>query len=267
MAKGNNGNYLQHSVEVEAGLHLARTFGNGSLHMALTHGMKPFEPCDSPPSGQVRSAFLRALEAAQEPETYNEPTVVSAYRATGASLEHYPNSAELLAAVVGRNRLSGGITEFDPQKHTDLRQAWSGSAVRIVNASWRKEVSSQGAHWCPASLQVPWLFSADPMTYSENEELDDNKLHQADLPRLAKVLNSYVRRQVPGIATIFVYAVKPEVRPQFWAFADDLGDETGAVVESVWITHQGGNRNLAAILCFNYLLPSYWMPSGVNRGR
>lgn len=178
MAKGNNGNYLQHSLEVAVGLYLARTFGHGSLHVALTHGMKPFEPCDnSPPRGQVRGAFLRALEAAQEHETCNEPAVVSTYRATGASLKHYPNSAELLAAVVGRDRLSGGITECDPQKHTDLRRAWSGSGVRTANASWRKETSPQGVHWCPASLQVPWLFSADPMTYSENGEMDDDKLY------------------------------------------------------------------------------------------
>ena len=267
MAKGNNGNYLQHSVEVEAGLRLARTFGDGALHVALTHGMKPFESCDSPPSGQARSAFLRALKAAQEPETCNEPAIVSAYRATGACLKHYPNSAELLAAVVGRNRLSGGITEFGLRKHADLRRAWSGSGVKTVNASWREEVSPQGVHWCPASLQIPWLFSADPMTYRENGEIDDDKLYRADLPRFAKVLNSYVSQQISGIAMFFVYAVRPQVRPQFWDFADDLAAATGAEVESGWITHLGGNRNLAAILCFNCALLSNWSPPCVNRGR
>lgn len=267
MAKGNNGNYLQHSVEVAVGLRLARTLGHGSLHVALTHGMKPFEPCDSPINGVARRLFLRTLEAAQEPEIRNEPAIVAAYRTTGASLEHYPNSGELLAAVIGRNELSGGITELDPQKYADLQAAWSGSRVRPVNASWRNETSPQGVHRCPAALQDPWLFSADPMTYSENGQMDDAKLYRADLPLLAAVLNAYVDSQVPGVAMLFVYAVRPKVQPQFWAFVDDLAAKTGTAVESLWLTHQGGNRNLAAILCLNCTLPSNWTPPSVNCGR
>ena len=267
MAKGNDGNYLQHSVEVAVSLRLARTLGCGSLHVTLTHGMKPFEPCNSPPRGQTRCRFLRTLEAAKNPATCSEPAIVAAYRATGASLEHHPNSAELLAAVVGRNQLSGGITELDPQKCADLQTTWSGSGIRPINASWRNEISTQGVHWCPALLQDPWLFSADPMTYSENGEMDDDKLYRADLPLLATVLNGYVDSQVPGIATIFVYAVRPKVQLQFWAFVDDIAGKTGASVESLWLTHQGGNRNLAAILCLGCTLPSNWTPPDVNRGR
>lgn len=257
MAKGNNGNYLQHSVEFAVGLHLARAIGHGPLHVALTHGMRPFEPCDSPINGVARRLFLRTLEAAQEPETCNEPAIVAAYRATGASLEHYPNSAELLAAVIGRNQLSGGITERDPRKHADLQASWSGSRVRPVNASWRSEISHRGVHCCPDSLQTPWLFSADPMTYRENGELDDDKLYRADLPFLAAFLNSYADSQVPGVATLFVYAVRPSVQPQFWDFVDDLAAETGADVEYLCPTHQGGNCNLAAILCFNCAASGY----------
>lgn len=267
MAKGNDGNYLQHSVEVAVGLHLAHAFGYRMLHVALTHGMKPFELCDAPPPGQAKYQLYNALKAARKPETRNEPRIIAAYRSTRASLQHYPNSAELLAAVIGRDRLSGGITERDPLKYAELRAAWVGTSVEPINASWRDEASPQGVHWSPASLRVPWLFSADPMTYRENGELDDDKLYRADLPRLAAVLDGYARQQVAGIATIFVYAVKPQVRPQFWDFADDLGAETGATIESSWIAHQGGNRNLAAVLCFRCTLPSNWPPPGVHRGR
>lgn len=266
MAKGNNGNYLQHSVEVAVGLRLARTIGRKSLHVALTHGMKPFEPCDSPVKGVARHLFVQTLEAVQELETCNEPAVVAAYRTTEASLEHYPNSAELLAAVIGRNQLSGGITERDPQKYAELQAVWSGSRVRPVNASWRSEMSPTGVHWCPDSLQDPWLFSADPMTYRENGQVDDDKLYRADLLLLAAVLNGYADSRVPGVATLFVYAVRPKVQPQFWAFVDDLAAETGATVESLSLTHQGGNRNLAAILYLNCPLPSNWMSHSVECG-
>lgn len=54
MAKGNDGNYLQHSVEVALALHLASLQPEGRLHIALTHGMKPFERCDWEGTGQAR---------------------------------------------------------------------------------------------------------------------------------------------------------------------------------------------------------------------
>lgn len=44
MAKGNDGNYLQHCIEVEAAVRLAGMDTAGRLHIALTHGMRPFEP-------------------------------------------------------------------------------------------------------------------------------------------------------------------------------------------------------------------------------
>jgi len=44
MAKGNDGNYLQHCIEVEAAVRLAEMDAAGRLHIALTHGMRPFEP-------------------------------------------------------------------------------------------------------------------------------------------------------------------------------------------------------------------------------
>ena len=58
MAKGNDGNYLQHCVEVEAAVRLAWASADGRLHVALTHGMAPFEQIDEP-KGNVH----RLLEA------------------------------------------------------------------------------------------------------------------------------------------------------------------------------------------------------------
>lgn len=84
VAKGNDGNYLQHSVEVAVALHLAKMSTQGALHLALTHGMAPFEPCGGLPNGQTRGRLHEALQAAQNPPTCGEPPIVAAYRATKA---------------------------------------------------------------------------------------------------------------------------------------------------------------------------------------
>lgn len=66
MAKGNDGNYLQHCVEVEAGLRLAQESPEGRLHIAFGHGMAPFEGFEkgllSPCCGLVRCRIKRALD-------------------------------------------------------------------------------------------------------------------------------------------------------------------------------------------------------------
>ena len=144
MAKGNDGNYLQHSIEVAVALHLVARTSDGRLHVALAHGMAPYEACGALPSGQARRLLHESLEAARTPATAGEASIVAAYRATNASLESYPNTGELLAAVIGRNRLSGGITETDADKDAKLQRVWSDSDVTPVAASWRREVSPSG---------------------------------------------------------------------------------------------------------------------------
>jgi hypothetical protein len=105
------------------------------------------------------------------------------------------------------------------------------------------------------------------MTYCEIGDSDDDNLYRADLAGFAAVLNSYVRRDLPGAATLFVYAVRPAVQPRFWSFVDELADEVRMSAASYWITHQGGNRNLAATLCSFFSLPAGRLPPGVKRGR
>lgn len=267
MAKGNNGHLLQHGVEVAAALHLSALRPEGRLHIALTHGMAPFEPCGKPSPGTACRLFQAALDAAEEPPEPDEPALVTAYRATNASLDHYPNTGELLRSVIGTDRLAGGITECDPRKHAQLQHAWSGSSITPVMSSWRAGIGPGGVLTPPASLDVPWLFTMDPMTYSERGEADDNNLHRADLERLSAVLSSYVASGEPGVAALFVYSVHPEDRPQFWTFVDDLARRTRMAVESCWLTHQGGNRNLAAVLCSAFALAAGWLPAGLNAGR
>jgi hypothetical protein len=266
VAKGNDGNYFQHSIEIAVALHLTKLSTKENLHLALTHGMAPFEPCDTPLNGQTRRLLDEALQGAQNPPTCGESLIIAAYRATKASREHYPNTGELLAAMIGRDRLSGGITEVDGRKHAKLVEAWSGSGITPVNSSWRCEVHPGGVLSCPATLLAPWLFSADPMTFREDGDKDDDKLYRADLSRVSTMLKGFVAGGQPGVAALFVYSVRPDVRPQFWTFAKDLATNSGMSMVPCWVTHQGGNRNLAALLCSGVELPC-WRPDGVRAGR
>ena len=74
VAKGNDGN----SVEVAVALHLSKLSTQGSLHIALTHGMAPFEPCGKLPNGQARRKLTEALQAAEHRETRGEAEIVAA---------------------------------------------------------------------------------------------------------------------------------------------------------------------------------------------
>ena len=235
MAKGNDGNYLQHSIEIETATRLAKEDGEGRLHISLTHGMRPYEPLDEPVPGQARRLLESALTAASQPPTPDEPPVVTRYRETGASTTRYPNSAELLRTVVETDKLSGGIAEVDDAKHKELADDWSGSRVVPVHASWRCHVSPGRTLAVPPDLQTPWLFSMDPMTYKENRYKDDCYLHRADTDRLSGVLSGFVASGMPGIATLFVYAVRPGTPCLFWNFVDNLASCIGAHTRSYWV--------------------------------
>ena len=269
MAKGNDGNYLQHCIEVEAAIRLAQMDAKGRLHIAVTHGMEPFERFERPKSNQQHKLLDKALDASHTPLKPNEPAIVTAYRKTNASEKHYPNTAELLRVIIGADKLSGGITEVNFEKHKKLASAWSGSDIRPICASWREQVGCAGILACPDNLQTPWLFTMDPMTYSENSNEDDDKLHRCDFDILSDVLSKYVKSKKPGIATLFVYGVgiQDDARCKFWKFMDDLAGRMSVATCSYWLPHQGGNRNLAGLL-YSGIKPSLeFVPPDLKVGR
>ncbi len=268
MAKGNDGNYLQHSIEIESAVRLAKMDAAGRLHIALTHGMGPFESCKELGSHpEAYRLFKQALNASKEPGRSDESQVITAYRKTKASRKCYPNSAELLRAVIGADKLSGGITEVDCKEYKKLADAWFCSSVEPVCSSWRKQIHPGGILACPGALRTPWLFTMDPMTYSENGEADDDKLHKADIDRLSCVLTGYVQSGKPGIAALFVYGCDRTKRCRFWKFMDKLAKRIGAATCSYWLTHRGGNRNLAGLLYSGVELPADFAPGGLKVGR
>jgi hypothetical protein len=265
MAKGNDGNFLQHSVEVSLALHLSKHSAQKCLHLALTHGMAPFEPCSARPHGPSRDLLEIALRAAQKPAIEGESPVVKAYRATAAALTRFPNSGELLAAEIGRDRLFGAITEVDAAKYERLVEAWRNSGVTPANASWRSAVHRGGVLSCPKDLRIPWLLSADPMTFCQDGDADDDRIYQADLGRLATAMRGFVRSGLPGAAALFVYAVKPGVRAHFWRFVDSLAAATETTVDACWVEHREEQRNLAALLYSRVVACP--LPDGVHPGR
>lgn len=286
MAKGNDGNYLQHCVEIEAAVRLVQTDPESRLHVALTHGMEPFERLGESKRYVNHNLLYSALREAVGEPLSDEREIVKAYRKSLASNAYrpntaglfaelkkeklYPNSAELLRAIIGTVRLSGGITETDETKHKELAEAWSDTGVVVAHSSWREQLSRDGALGCPAGLDTPWLFSMDPMTYTEDGREDDDKLHRSDLNRLARALERYMDSGQPGIASLFVYSVGTQGKNpqrQFWVFMDDLARRLDVRTCSYWVAHQGGNLNLAGLLFSDKELAFGFVPPRIRPGR
>ena len=262
MAKGNDGNYLQHCIEVEAALRLAGMDTAGRLHIALTHGMAPFEPFDvplkQPKPGLCRGLLKCKLKESKKSPQSEELAIVDAYRKTKSSEECYPNSAELLRAVIGAENLSGGITEICSKKYQYLSEAWLKTNVKTTcaSASWREEVYPDGVLACPEDLQSPWLFSMDPMTYSEHGDEDKN-LNGSDIDILSGALGRYFSSGNPGFAAMFVYNVNKHNQIKFWKFVQEM---KGCVVNNLTehfevstsyfsLPHnEKGRRNLAGLI-------------------
>ena len=270
MAKGDDGNYLQHSIELAAASRLTAA-NPAALHVALAHGMAPFEPFERKfaerAPGLVRCRVKAALKLAAAPPRCDEPPIVTAYRKANTSEEHYPNSAELLRTLrVGERPcgLHGGISEICPEKHERLAAAWAGSSLRTARTSWRQQVRSGGVLACPERLQTPWLFSMDPTTYREDASSDDDNLHKHDIMLLAEALPRYVESGQPGMAALFVYNVRPEQQCQFWEFVDELAQRTGTGAHRHSLTHRGGNRNLAALLYSSIDVPEDFLQDAVE---
>lgn len=297
MAKGNDGNYLQNCVEVEAAMLLTQNRPNSRLHVALTHGMAPFEKIENPKaqknSNVQKKLLCNALvEAAGEPKC-DEREIVKAYRASWESQvyrpkienlfdeletdKHYPNSAELLRAAIGTTRLSGGITECNKAKHAELEAAWNDSKkMKVECLSWRKQLKPGGVLSCPKSLDVPWLFSMDPMSYKENGSEDDEYLHHSDLDLLKPSLHTYFKSGKPGVACFFVYnlgAGGENQQGKFCSFINEIAEHIGVNKRFYSVPHNGRKVNIASLLYngIELALPSFSSvtskrrrPSGMN---
>lgn len=262
MAKGNDGNYLQHCIEVEVAKQLAKSDPDGRLHVALTHGMAPFEPLEES-KGSTRKCLLHyALTAAARESQGEEPQIIKAYRKSGASPNRYPNTAELLRRVIGQESLSGGVTETDPAKFGKLSRAWSETKIRVANSSWREQLGTGDVLTCPDDLNSPWLFSMDPMSYKENGTEDDEYLHHSDLNLLKSSLRTYFKSGNPGVACFFVYNLGANGENQqenFCSFVEEIAEHIGVFKRFYRIPHNRRKINIAGLLYngIELALPSF----------
>lgn len=209
MAKGNDGNLLQHSVECAVARHLLRQ--ERGLHLVSTHAMAPFEEFLGSRLGGSFKRLDGAIGTAQQGETRDEPPVIGAYRKTHASPLHYPNSAELIGTLVPSARFSGVLVDADEQKVELLRSRWLGSDVQVHEGSWRAP-STLARLAAPGRLDRPWLFSMDPMTFV-GVGRDDDQLHEGDVDRLLAPISSYLNSGQPGAALIFCYSLRRNLEP------------------------------------------------------
>lgn len=272
MAKGNDGNYLQHSVEIAAADRLA-VENPDALHIALAHGMAPFECFEHKLTerqpGLARRYLRAALRQAAQAPCLDEPPIVTVYRNTRAREDHYPNSAELLRERRGWDGafgVSGGVVEICPVKYDELVGAWRESPIKIACASWRSQLCQGGVLACPKDLQTPWLFTMDPMTYRVQDGCDDDKLYYSDMPLLSDGLAPFVESGWPGIALLFVYSVDKKRQRAFWRFTEELAHRIGSgVVRPYSLAHRGGNRNLAALLHVAIDVPTDFIRDAVEK--
>lgn len=251
MAKGNDGNYLQHCIEVEVAKHLAVTDPDGRLHVALTHGMAPFEKLDKTNDSVKKYLLCKVLKATKESQN-EEPLLVRAYRDVGASADKYPNTAALLRTVIGVDKLSGGITETNSKKCKSLVNSWNETNVRVSSKSWRKQLDQDkdGVLVCPDKLKSSWLFSMDPMSYKENDSKDDGYLHHSDSCLLKPLLQKYFDSGKLGVACFFVYNMNKDQQCKFWSFINEIAEhiEVAKVFYGVPHTHNLKKFNIAGLL-------------------
>ncbi len=259
MARVNNGNLLQHAIECHAAATLA-TEGAG-LYLVATHAMAPFEAAERPDPHEHNRALrdLLGAVACLPPEAADASShaVMRAYAHAAATTGHYPNTAELLAALLGRERIAGLLCEVDPAKRAALATAWAGTAVRIEGRPWRELVPSLLP---PPDLDRPWLFTMDPYTWKHGGECKQVELgphlEPKDFDALRRTLGAYVGSAFAGAFTAFVYGVDESHARSFRKAALKLADRLGLARVIVGVSAPDGQRHLGAVLASDPDLPA-----------
>lgn len=242
MAKGNDGNLLQHCIEAELATALS---DGGLLHLVTTHAMAPFEKLDGTTSAHKLFDFWLRRSGLHYPLD-DLPRVLAAYRATNAGPSRYPNSSELLRACVGAPKLSGVICEVVEGKAQQLTKRlceaeWVNTTLRVHRGSWRSapklglsEVSSS------------WFVSLDPMQYKPGSATDDEFIYRDDLELIRDAVKPLLDGPLAGAVAVFSYTMTPDVRSAFEGAMHDVFDAESVTVIST--TARGGNKHSVAIV-------------------
>ncbi len=229
MARGNDGNLLQHTVESELAAALVAPDPARGLWLTCTHAMAPFEPIrhrdEEIDDRQNRFSYWwkMALRDENGGAPPSQPAVLGAYRrCRKEDPSQYPNSAEVVSALVGRERVAGVLIELDGAKHRALAKRWCGTNIKAVNASWRKSLAELGR---PAGLDCPWLFTMDPMQFVAGNDNDDAMLHPGDFGRLLDPVRSFLISGQPGVFCVFCYSMWNHVAAAFKMAVEDFREK------------------------------------------
>lgn len=224
MAKGNDGNLLQHAVECEIVRNLQNQMGDKSFELIVTHGMAPFDRVTD--TGRPATRLFRDwLDVGtgrdrrfREFAERNLPAVVVAYRRCLTTYLHYPNTGELVAAIVGRDRIVGDISEFDRAIADVVAATWQETSVCVHHGDWREHTGAISDRR-PVG---PWLMTMDPMTFDLRGGHADF-LHQ-DFALIDTCVRNRLDSEYPGCFCLFCYSMSLEREQIFRAQAGDFAN-------------------------------------------
>jgi len=229
MAIGNNGNILQHWVELEAAQALLAEGGAAGVRCVFTHGMAPFERFEHPlpdnePKTRVMSRALRMGERLRQGGLPREgqPVLFQAIAELDVSPQHYPNSAILLDWLT-RTRSAGlrmTVCEVTAAAQEGLKKQWSteedDARVKVVCGSWRQALQD-GALAPRGPAGWPWLVSMDPYTFDPAPNGPASNLASVsagDIDSLKSLLGPLLE-STPGLFALFCYSMSEALRRKF----------------------------------------------------
>lgn len=212
MAKGNDGNLLQHTVEVEAAAYLLDQVKGRGLHLVSTHAMAPFEPFDGTSKARTATKLGSKLRVANSVKaTGGYPLIIRSYAGVQASEDRYPNTATLLDWICKEKgtELNGVLVEVTEDKVSALRENFP--RLNIVHGSWRTGIEALAL----SDRGRPWLFSMDPMKFTSGPVEDDDRMRRSDLELVLPVWASYLNTGLPGVVVLFSYSMRKDERIHF----------------------------------------------------
>lgn len=250
MAKGNDGNLLQHFIECEVSAVLADT--SPHLHLICTHAMEPFgaltSAADDPWCAGLAAALAGSTGAARMAAA---PPLLVALDRTRAARARYPNTAELIAALRGDDQLSGVLCEKDAIHASVLSNRWAPTAVRVLTGNWRTALE-RGHLAPPDGASRPWLLTLDPYTWLLDHEVNKAglaaNLCRADLELLRPLLGRYASGEAPGAAIVLAYKLDEAHASRFRGACLHLADRLGLERTLLGTPSGATTRHLAAVL-------------------
>jgi hypothetical protein len=248
MAKGNDGNLLQHTCELAAMRAIIHAVGVKRFHLYCTHAMAPSEVCETVPNPAGREQLTRALNlAAAQSKALPTGTklktspLIDVLSRLNASTASYPNTARILSSEAERLgvALSAVLVDTDADVETALRASFATPPIRVFRGDWRKPIARF------RSYDAPWLFTMDPDTFSTRRT--PSGIDARDLRLVAEHIDRDLAAHL-GVVTVFGYAMVQATREAFWeAVVDAFGHHE---VEFLAVAARAASkRHVAAVIC------------------